>query len=582
MRHAFAILMAILISGGPLRSNAAADLPPSGRSLFDHMTSRTIGGHVVQRVPYPFQALLAEIERHAGTDALGRPGIAAVLIPLGRSLQRNASPGHYFEHPRVVVAVSGEPRDRSAPLLLKDRLFVGFQDAAGIIEVISYNESAGRFEFQVVTDYRPGGTPRVFYARRAICTACHHAAGPIFSRPSWDETNANPAVARALSAHAGSFHGVAVARGVDLPNSIDDAVARANRLAMLQTLWRDTCEQASPPSDAIACRQAVLVAALRLRLGDVSVSAGSAESRDPSLRALMLAWKDQWPTGLPEPDPNIPNRDPFFGQAQQLSHATATPWGAEEITPAIDPMAPRPPVALWRADRAGLDRLVRTLASMFADADIVALSHRLEQPPRGQRAGFAAIEGAAAAIAAHTRSGRSDVFAALPFRRAATVAALFGELGIRGGPICCDQSSDRLPPARLEGEQRSVSRPLPDALRAFYLHCGTCHRMPSASPPGFLYGEPAAVEQNLRRCARRIRFRLQMWRLDAAARPKVPMPPPAFVPAWEHNPPREDLDRMLDYVGRLIAAPDESARTLAYEMLPACREQRIEAIPVRQ
>src|SRR5688572_2077732 len=85
----------------------AADLPPAGRSLFDHLTTSTVGGISVQRVPYPLPALLEAIRRHAGTDSLGRDGVAAVLIPLGRSLQRNASAGDYFEHPRVVVAVTG-------------------------------------------------------------------------------------------------------------------------------------------------------------------------------------------------------------------------------------------------------------------------------------------------------------------------------------------------------------------------------------------------------------------------------------------------------------------------------------------
>lgn len=40
------------------------DLPPLGRSLFDHLTTDAAG---VQRVPFPFTALVARVRR-------GRPG----------------------------------------------------------------------------------------------------------------------------------------------------------------------------------------------------------------------------------------------------------------------------------------------------------------------------------------------------------------------------------------------------------------------------------------------------------------------------------------------------------------------------
>src|SRR5690606_25201029 len=188
-------------------------------------------------------------------------------------------------------------------LMLKDRLFLGFQDEAGVIEVISYNEQAGRFEFQVVEGYRAGETPRVRYARRAVCSACHHAGAPIFSRPGWDETNANPAVARALSVHATAFHGVAVKRGVDVPNAIDDSVARANRIALAQTLWRRACDTVRPAagsaagqaaSDPVACREALLLATLERRLARATAGAPA----QPRLAPLLAAWQALWPQGL--------------------------------------------------------------------------------------------------------------------------------------------------------------------------------------------------------------------------------------------------------------------------------------------
>ena len=41
-------------------------------------------------------------------------------------------------------------------MFARDRLYLGYQENANLIEVISYNEAAARFEFQLVRDYRAG------------------------------------------------------------------------------------------------------------------------------------------------------------------------------------------------------------------------------------------------------------------------------------------------------------------------------------------------------------------------------------------------------------------------------------------
>ena len=70
--------------------------------------------------------------------------------------------------------------DADLGMLLRGRLFFGFVEDAREIEVISYNEAAGRFEFQLVRDYFEGGVPRITYAKRSLCTSCHQGEAPIF------------------------------------------------------------------------------------------------------------------------------------------------------------------------------------------------------------------------------------------------------------------------------------------------------------------------------------------------------------------------------------------------------------------
>src|SRR5690606_27171434 len=176
-------------------SQPGSDRPPAGRSLFDFVTTREQDGRRVRDIPFPFEALLQRINARAGCDP-GNECLRAVLVPLGRSLQRLAATPDFFAHPRIVAAVTGEGDGATA--LLKDRLYIGYQEQSALLEVISYNEAAGRFEFQLVHDYRAGATPRVSYARREVCAACHQNLAPIFSRPLWAETNANPRIAEQL------------------------------------------------------------------------------------------------------------------------------------------------------------------------------------------------------------------------------------------------------------------------------------------------------------------------------------------------------------------------------------------------
>jgi hypothetical protein len=234
------------------------NLPPAGRSLFDELFEVSPPGtprpDARYDLPFPFERLLDELNaRIAPAKA------TTVLIPLGRSLQRFAADPHYFGSPRVVTAVTD---DGGAPgrAHLQDRVFIGYQERAGEIEVISYNETAGRFEFQLI-DYRPDSVPKVEYAERFICVGCHQGHGPIFPTAAWNETNADPEVAARLAALGESFHGAPTGGGLDRADAFDRSTDRAGRLAFANALWAIGCGEPDEP-EAAQCRGDLLLAAL--------------------------------------------------------------------------------------------------------------------------------------------------------------------------------------------------------------------------------------------------------------------------------------------------------------------------------
>lgn len=358
-------------------------LPKVGRSLFDFLVTEERNGKREYAIPYPYTALIQKLEGKLKTE------VKQVLIPLGRSLARNVAAPDFFKYPRVVMAVTSEAgAGGDTRVLYKDRLYIGFGEKSGILEIISYNEAAGRFEFQVVNDYRPGGTPRVAYADRAVCMSCHQNAALIFSRQSWDETNANPEVARQLLREAKSFHGVEVERGVDVPQAIDDATERANLFAVTQKLWQEGCGDGAAGAK---CRATWFALALQYRLSGERAF-DTARAQTDFAAPLAAQWRTRWPGGLLIPDADIANRNPFLPVVAERAAAppVSRDVGAKgkkqlsdliahtDIRAPFEPLDPRAPLEVWTEPDARVTaQLVRGLAEFIAVADARALDAAL-------------------------------------------------------------------------------------------------------------------------------------------------------------------------------------------------------------
>jgi hypothetical protein len=319
------------------------DVPPVGKSLFDRLVPGT--------PPFPFTSLLNEIESRVGGSVRYR----RVLIPLGRSLQRSAAAPEFFTYPRAVAAFDAGP--------IKDRLFLGYQEKAGVVEVLSYNEEAGRFEFQLVSNYREGATPKVERASRKVCTVCHQNQAPVFSRQLWDETNSNPGVMKLLLREGKDFYGFPIQQSADVPYQIDNAIHRANEFSLYQMLWREA---------GTGVRASWLRAMLRCRLSgacDVTKEAGASP---------IAVWRKRWPRGLLIPNPEIPNRNPvaILSREGPPTHTETLAMLArrqKDIEPQFEPAVRRLPLETRHVDNELLQRTILGLASWFGESDVAAL-----------------------------------------------------------------------------------------------------------------------------------------------------------------------------------------------------------------
>lgn len=377
-------------------SDPGPDLPPAGRSLFDFVVTEQQGDRMVYKVPFPFTALVRKIEKELEPYEQGSP-LKRVLIPLNRSLQRHIAKPDYFTYPRAVLGVDSEPPlwPGFSGMFLKDRLFLGYQEKADILEVISYNEAAGRFEFQVVRDYGPGKKPKVLYANRTLCTTCHQNQSPIFSRPLWDESNANQNIAALLQQHHAELYGFPVRQGIDVPNAIDEATDRANEFSTFQLVWQEGCESAHAPSDSIQCRAALFRFLLQSRLNGSPSGLRLPPYRDEFVPRLAMQWQEKWPQGLQVPNPDLPNRNPLdyphtISRGSDEQPIPPTGYGTTReraiMRSSFEPTILREPLSVWSISSDPhhvVDRVIAGLSHFLAVADVERLDQHLFQQSTG-------------------------------------------------------------------------------------------------------------------------------------------------------------------------------------------------------
>ena len=378
--------------------------PALGRSYFDQIFSTKDK----YQIPYPFNQFLAKLADYSGQKMFNSDssGLKMIIFPMGRSLQRNAaveglkqefSFEPFFRYPRVVVGVDEEPSyENSIVLNLKNKFYVGFNERAQILEVISYNDDEGRYEYQVVRDYNAAQKPRVIYANRGLCLSCHQNQTPIFSRGPWSESNANPVVADKLKAtldqsfgtqtcldgenqtyclknNNSYYYGVPLKIEATISSRFDTSTDQANLIHAYQKMWKELCVTTE-------CKISMLKSILAYRLSGNSNVILSTESVT-EMASLEIRFKAKYPAGLAIPSPNIPDRDPlkYFSlnttSVQELLSHSKNPTEFE-------PLLPRQPIDIWKnsgIDASGTNLLVRGLAQEFTNSDVKLIDQWLKK-----------------------------------------------------------------------------------------------------------------------------------------------------------------------------------------------------------
>ncbi|HVT35089.1 MAG TPA: hypothetical protein VHE37_05880 [Nevskiaceae bacterium] len=487
---------------------SADDLPPDGtRSLFDHLVAQN------QSLPYPFPKLVEMVRR---SDPQNAPPLT-LLIPQGRSLLKASADD---AHPRVLAAADFQAADTPAGLGLAPRgqLFLGFVEQAHEIEVLSYNEAAGRYEFQLVQNYCDGCVPRIVYARRAICTTCHQSAVPIFPQRPWNETNGQTVTAEHIAAARGNepYLGVPVQNALGVPERFDELTDVGMFNVVTQRTWIDGCAQSAD------CRRQQLKVALEYLWSPAQFDEHGANAQ--RLRDLQKA---SWPaTGIVVPNNDLPNRDPvaetqgikgFFrslftrhpepGAGAKDNEDLAAFDRLPKLPASLDPLTPRAPKRTLTAD--DLDGAYG-IAALFTESDFA----RLEAASGHDLAKLlGAVDGLDAGVL------KAQVYARVRMMNA-LLAALRAPAPL---DYCCWSTAEMSPPVA-SGEP-PVKIADGSVLLEFQRYCFACHRGNPSAKLNFMAGRSEVEVLEHIKAKSEIRDALDWQRYKGTDKENKLMPP---------------------------------------------------------
>lgn len=405
--------LAILPSDEPL------SLPDVGSSLFDKVFSKTNAQGVREYdIPYPFTQVIQRLK-----TASGGVSPRVTIFPMGRSLQRSAAiegmkviPNldPFYRFPRVVLGFDQDSVNGTDKLNMnmKGRMYIGMNEKAKLLEVISYNDEAGRYEYQIVRDYESGKTSHVTYTSRQLCLSCHQNQTPIFAQAPWSESNANPSMqeglARVLSNHFGTtiscqdqpdapfcyrdlstgraffYLGAPIAVDQEVSYALDQSVRAGNYLPAYHKMWQRLCPD-------LECRRDLLRQIFLYKLTGQVGQLLSPEAIQFN-QAMQTRWAKEFPNGMKIPDSAVPNRDPLIDfmnrgnadlkvisdKTKNVKDDLAQVLANTNVPAELEPLVARSPSELWSTAFVGnLPRLLVGYSSFFTNSDVKAVDDLL-------------------------------------------------------------------------------------------------------------------------------------------------------------------------------------------------------------
>ncbi|MEW6056721.1 MAG: hypothetical protein AB1540_08905 [Bdellovibrionota bacterium] len=246
---------------------------------------------------------------------------SAVVIPLGRSGQEKKA---NLKEPRIAQLLTANASGLSEnPDSVRDYVFLGYAPQANQVEVNSFNQKSGEWDFEIINNYSAIQTPANRESLAPVpalddCLECHQSKAPVYPRKPWSESLAfdGPGqrktfnrskraelMKQVLAARKGdvNYHGIRLDR-LSIVDQLffDKHVRAANRHAQAHRVCRHVCK------NNVECKRELL---------EIALSCKSWREFD-QIKSKLQKWAEAtWPKdGFAYRSSVILDRDPLSGK----------------------------------------------------------------------------------------------------------------------------------------------------------------------------------------------------------------------------------------------------------------------------
>lgn len=463
------------------------DIPLIGSSLFDKLFSIAKDGEAIYEVPYPIGKLMEKIESQR------RDHIVHTMMPFSRSLQRPTGLDYKpLENPRLVFSYK-----YSDTAIERAKIFIGYVKKVDQLEIISFNDEAGRFEYQLVKDYSTN--PKVFYVNRGKCLSCHQGQAPIFSVPGWQDTNTG-VLGRLVGAKIGVKEpGTPAGRkkmaevlfgdipSLDAVGNFDALVREANDIALNERVWVQGC------GDDDKCRLGLLLNTLVPNSISALKIFGHSKNR---IEQSVLKEQNTYSSFLPPTDlgaVGIIFRYGKNGPGSMYENAANNDDAILEVINNIYKLTGAENPANRRRRDFTKEQLVPTSLSGFTFIDSEILDKEIKN-----------LEEALLDLYQTNRS----IFAKKAINKLRIMGTLLEKVGSKYAMNYLEMIDKRTPPKKLfTGPRKPVFQQ--KELNIFSRYCSECHGVGLSFPPQFLIGTENEVIQKIQNLKAKIQYKLE-------------------------------------------------------------------------
>lgn len=246
-----------------------------GESVFEKIIKDINGSKNNSRVIYPITSLVEKLDEHIYHNE------NKVLGVISKSFNHQNKNIFSNKAPFTIYSTFLEGK---IDYQVKDRVFLIYHDHNNHLEVISYNEEEGRFNFLQVHNYSNSGENKLKKAKLNACMQCHKDLVPLHEKNNIIDSNNLPSIVSEIKNDDKNprrlekigedfiFNGVMLSQQKMNNELMINSIENSQKIIQFNQTWKKICAYSSDIAEVKHCRANILYHAFILSLSPLEVA----------------------------------------------------------------------------------------------------------------------------------------------------------------------------------------------------------------------------------------------------------------------------------------------------------------------